>query len=158
MNKILALALLVIMALLLLFCIKKLFPSAVKIFYIFIIAIICCFMVYLLWYLIDGVPFGSTGSLTQESEEQSSIDIVLSAEKLENCIELREDEIYINNELIEDMSVVESYISQRANDNVTIVIVDNYSFASLHHEITDLCHEKGANWKTISYEEWIEEQ
>ena len=157
MSNFLALALLVIMALLLLVCVKKLFPSAVKIIYIILICIICCFMVYLIWYLIGHVSFGGVGSPAQETEEQSSIEIVISAERLENSIVLEEDKIVIDNEPVEDMSFVEAYIDQRANDNVTVVIVDNYALASLYHQIIEICDEKGANYKPVKYEEWIDE-
>ncbi len=157
MSNFLALALLVIMALLLLVCVKKLFPSAVKIIYIILICIICCFMVYLIWYLIGHVSFGSMGSPAQETEEQSSIEITLTAEKLENSIVLEGDTILIDGNPIDDMNFVEEYIEQRANDDVTVVIVDNYSLASLHHQITEICREKGANPRLVYYEDWINE-
>ena len=35
-----------------------------------------------------------------------------------------------------------------------IIIVDDYSLSSLHHKITDLCDEKGVNYKNEN-EEWI---
>ncbi len=157
MSSFIALALLVIMALLLLFVVNKIFPASVKIVYIFFVVIICCFMVYLLWYLIDHSPFGNTGSITQETEEQTLDLPEITTTRWENSIVLCGDEIRIDDKVIEDMRFVEEYIDQRINENITIVIVDDYSYASLHHQITDLCKKKGANIRLVSHEEWIKE-
>ena len=159
MNSIIIIALLIVLALALLYCIKKLFPSAsVRWFYAILAVIICCFMAYLLWRWVR-IPHGSVGSPSQETENQDiTVYEEIPEEKLANAIVLRDEQILINNEVITDMNVVESFIDERVENNIEIVIVDDYSVSTLHHCITDICKNKGITPTLVRYDEWKNEQ
>ena len=76
-------------------------------------------------------------------------------ESTENCIILRNDEIWIDNQSV-DWDTMEKYIDFHVENNIEISIIDDYSTAVLHHQITNLCDEKGVKYRTED-EKWIEQ-
>lgn len=74
----------------------------------------------------------------------------------ENCIILRGDQILIDDHPV-DMDFVKGYVEERIDTNTVITIVDDYSTSSLHHEVTELCEEKGMKPENMTYEEWAEQ-
>lgn len=155
MNKPLAIILLVILAIVLVLLLRVLIPAFTNylknlpkgIFILLFVAIIAV-MVYLIYFLISSAATGGEMGKTPEDEitvQEENKEVVLEA--VENCIILREDSIWINNVLV-TMDYAEKYIDEHVESNTPIVIVDDYSLSSLHHEITELCDKKGVNYST----------
>ena len=95
----------------------------------------------------------SNSTPTSEGTDATEEEVI--TEKIDNCIILRDNNIWIDNEIV-DADAVNAYIDERVVNNIEITIVDDYSMASLHHEITDLCKKKGVNFKTEN-EKWLEQ-
>ncbi|MBQ7565466.1 MAG: hypothetical protein IJT16_15930 [Lachnospiraceae bacterium] len=79
----------------------------------------------------------------------------VSGEKLENCVICREDEIIIDNS-IADMKALEDYLDYRVENNIQVVLVDDYSTAGFFNSIVDHLNEKGVKY-IIKDETWFSE-
>ena len=79
----------------------------------------------------------------------------VSGEKLENCVICREDEIIIDNS-IADMKALEDYLDYRVENNIQVVLVDDYSTAGFFNSIVDHLTEKGVIY-IIKDESWFSE-
>ncbi len=167
MNKPIAIVLLAVLALVLILALKTLIPMfsnflknlPAGIFILFIVSILGV-MAYLIYFLVSsGTPGGQMGNVEEEvpivtkAPEQTEAEDVLA--KLDHCIVLREDKIWIKGEEA-DMEKAEKYIDEHVESNTELVIVDDYSLASLHHKITKLCDKKGVNYR-IENEKWMEQ-
>ena len=119
-----------------------------------VLVFIICLIVYLFKDESSGGSpgAGNSGNQMQISEAESEVIII---DNIENCIILRDDKVWIDNQIV-DMDYVNEYIDYRVENNIQITIVDDYSLSSLHHEITDLCDNKGVNYITED-ETWLEQ-
>ena len=164
MNNTLAIILLVILTLILVLLLRVFIPAVTNylknlpkgvfiILFIVIIAIMCYLIYFLFSPKLTGGEMGNTLEESSTGPEESNTDVVL--EKIENCIILRNDQIWINNVQV-DMDYVEKYIDEHVESNTQLIIVDDYSLASLHHKITELCDKKGVNYIKEN-EEWIKQ-
>lgn len=162
MSKPLAIILLVILALILVLLLRVFIPAVTnylenlpKGVFVILFIVILAVMGYLIYFLVTPqLTGGETESALEESSaglEGSDTDVIL--ENTENCIILRKDQIWIDNVQV-DMDYVEKYIDEHVESNTPLVILDDYSLASLHHQITELCDKKGVNY-TKEDEEWI---
>ena len=79
----------------------------------------------------------------------------VSEEKLENCIICKEDEIIIDNAVV-DMEALEDYLDYRVENNIQVILVDDYSTAEFVNEIIDCLNEKGVRYVTKD-ETWLSE-
>ena len=164
MNKPLAIILLVLLTLVLVLLLRIFIPALTNylknlpkgVFVILFVALLGI-MAYLIYFLVSPrYTGGEIGNALEESSvepEESNTDVVL--EKIENCIILRNDQVWINNVQV-DMDYVGKYIDEHVESNTQLIIVDDYSLASLHHQITALCDKKGVNY-TEEDEEWIKQ-
>lgn len=160
MNNTLAIILLVILTLVLILLLRVFIPAVTnylknlpKGVFVILFIVILAIMGYLIYFLASPKPAGGeTGNAAEESlTEPEESDVIL--EKIENCIILRNDQIWIDNVQV-DMDYVGKYIDEHVESNTPLTIVDDYSLASLHHQITELCDKKGVNY-TKEDEEWI---
>ncbi len=160
-NLIVTIILLAISLMLLVILLKTLLPTVLnfinhlpKIIIIISILILFAVIFYLVSLISPKIPGGMivTQPEVNESQEEETTQAVVK-EKIDNCIILREDQIWIDNDQV-DIDQVENYIDWHVENNIEIIIVDDYSLSSLHHKITDLCDEKGVNYKNEN-EEWI---
>lgn len=167
MNKITAIVILVILAIVLFFLLKSFMPvfsraikNMPKGIFILLILVIIVVMIYLTSYIVNDRTGGNPGNngesndeIIEASMDDSQADVI--TESIENCIILRNDEIWIDNQKVE-WDAMEKYIDVHVENNIEISIIDDYSTAVLHHKITDLCDEKGVKYKTED-ETWIEQ-
>ncbi|MBO4373854.1 MAG: hypothetical protein J5829_01995 [Lachnospiraceae bacterium] len=163
MNKPIAIIVLIILVLFLVILLRILIPAFTNylknlpkgIFVLLVLAVIAA-MVYLVVFLIKsngtGGEIGNTPEEVETQVEEEKNEVVL--ERIEDCIILRDDQIWINNVQV-GMDFVEKYIDEHVVSNTHLTIVDDYSLASLHHEITALCDKKGVNYSNED-EKWIE--
>ena len=160
-NLIVTIILLAVSLMLLVILLKTLWPTVLnfinhlpKIIIIISIVILFAVIFYLVSLISPKIPGGMivTQPEVNESQEEETTQAVVK-EKIDNCIILREDQIWIDNDQV-DIDQVENYIDWHVENNIEIIIVDDYSLSSLHHKITDLCDEKGVNYKNEN-EEWI---
>lgn len=126
-------------------------PIIVKIIFILILFAIVFYLVSSISPNIMGGMIGTQTEVKESLVEETTQAVV--KEEIDNCIILREDQIWIENDQV-DMEQVEKYIDEHVENNIELIIVDDYSLSSLHHKITDLCDEKGVNYKNEN-EEWI---
>ncbi len=156
MNKPVAIILLVVLAVILVLLLRILIPVLSNYFknlpkgiFILLFLLIIVAMVYLIYFIASSEPsggeFGKDSDKPVAEQKDNQNDVIL--EIVENCIILRDDEIWINNMQV-DMAYAEKYIDEHVESNTPIVIVDDYSLASLHHKITDLCDKKGVKYST----------
>ena len=159
MNKVTAIILLVLLALILILVIRALIPAFTdflrklpKGIFILLILVIIGMMAYLIRYLVVGEKHG--GQQENAMEEQTDDPSEEGPGIYEHCIIIRGDKIWINNGEA-DLEQVEKYIDEHVLSKTELVIADDYSTASLHHEITALCDKKGVRYRTEN-EEWLE--
>lgn len=154
MNKPLAIILLVILALILVLLLRVFIPAVTnylehlpKGVFVILFIVILAVMGYLIYFLVTPkITGGETENVLEEPSigpEGSNTDVF--QEKIENCIILRNDQIWIDNVQV-DMNYVEKYIDEHVESNTPLIILDDYSLASLHHQITELCDKKGVNY------------
>ncbi len=171
MNKPIAVILLVVLALILILAFKALIPMFTNFFkklplgiFLIFIAAILGVMAYLVYFLVTedrhggaaGDPAAEIPQITEAPLQQEDPgDTAGISEKLKHCIVLREDEIWIEGREV-DLEQAEKYIDEHVESNTELVVADDYSLASLHHKITNLCDKKGVNYR-IENEEWIKE-
>ena len=79
----------------------------------------------------------------------------VSEQKLENCIICKEDEIIIDNAIV-DMEALEDYLDYRVENNIQVILVDDYSTAGFVNEIIDYLNKKGVKYVTKD-ETWLSE-
>ena len=164
MSKVIAVIFLVLCLVVLFFLIRMFTPAFKSLLsrlpkgiFILLFILVLGFIAYLGYYIFCNDPKGGNpGADGEVTEVQENIieseDIV--KENIENCIILRDEEIWIDNQRA-DMETVNKYIDYRVENNITLTIVDDYSVSSLHHEITELCDKKGVNYTTEN-ETWLE--
>ena len=159
MSKIIAIVFLVLCLMVLLFLIRMFTPAFKNIlnqlpkgiFFILFILVIG-FIIYLVYYIfMDDLKGGNPGIDGTTAEVQEDV----IKESIDNCIILRDNQIWIDNQQV-DMEAVDKYIDYRVENNIQLIIVDDYSLSSLHHEITELCEKKGVNYLTEN-ETWLEQ-
>lgn len=167
MNKITAIVILVVLAIVLLFLIKSFMPVFTKAIsqmpkgiFILLMLVILGVMIYLISFIANDRTGGNPGNDGESNDDiiEASMDNdqdEIITESIENCIILRNDEIWINNQNV-DWDTMEKYVDVHVENNIEISIIDDYSTAVLHHKITDLCGEKGVKY-TIEDETWIEQ-
>ena len=137
------------------YLISRVFPKTARIISVLSIVAICGVVVYLVVFLVSNRNMGHLGNSVDSLDTSDTANPTqLEAEKMENCIVVSYDKIIIGNEIV-DIEFVKNYINERRLSNTTIYIVDDYSLASTHHEVTDLC--KDVNIIEIDYEKWNEE-
>ena len=152
MNNILAVILLVFFSILAVILIVKVFPKTSKVLSIISIIAVLCVVIFLIRYLVVNHAFGYLGSPADSGEiTEMEIPDSISPEKLENCIRISYDQIWIDNEIV-DIEFAKTYVNNRIASNTTITIVDDYALASKYNEILEIC--KNANIKPVKYEEW----
>ncbi len=171
MNKPIAIILLVVLALILILALRALVPMFTNFFkklplgiFLIFIAAILGVMAYLVYFLATedrhggaaGDPGAEIPQITDAPQQQEDpgepADI---SANLQHCIVLREDRIWIEGKEA-DLEQAGKYIDEHVESNTELVVVDDYSLASLHHQITNLCDKKGVNYR-IENEEWIKE-
>ncbi len=167
MNKTVAIVILVILAIVLFFLIKSFLPvftrainQMPKGIFVLLILVIIVVMIYLVSFIVSDRTGGNPGSNGESKDDiiEASMDDnqdEVITESTENCIILRNDEIWIDNQSV-DWDTMEKYIDFHVENNIEISIIDDYSTAVLHHQITNLCDEKGVKYRTED-EKWIEQ-
>ena len=162
MNKVLAIILLIILLVILIYILKTILPAFARFItglpkgiFIILLAGIVGLMGYLVFYLINSSQYGGVLADPASSVDIPDPDEEIVAEKIDNCIILRNDEIWIDNQIV-DVDFLKTYIDERVESNTEITVVDDYSLSSLHHEITSICNEKGVNYRNED-EKWLEQ-
>ena len=110
-------------------------------------------IVYLVYFLINDRTGGISGNESTEhvrtAAEQEELEI-----KKENCVVLRGDEVWVENEQA-DSKTLDKYLDYRVENNITVTIVDDYSTVALFREIKAICEKKGVRI-SIEDEKWLE--
>ncbi|MBR4343114.1 MAG: hypothetical protein IKP88_10520 [Lachnospiraceae bacterium] len=160
MNKTTAIILLVLLAVLLIGVFKILLPS-IKLYiarmpkgiFVLLFLVIIGAIVYLVYFLINDRTGGISGNESTEhvrtAAEQEELEI-----KKENCVVLRGDEVWVENEQA-DSKTLDKYLDYRVENNITVTIVDDYSTVALFREIKAICEKKGVRI-SIEDEKWLE--
>ncbi len=161
MSKPTAIILLILLALLLFGIFKIILPS-IKIYisrmpkgiFVVLFLVVAGTMVYLVHYLVTDAPGGISGNEKTNDFTSAEKQDELPEVNKENCIVLLGSEVYIENEKA-DSATIEKYIDYRVENNIQLVIIDDYSTAALLHEIKALCDKKGVRY-SIEDEKWLE--
>ena len=136
------------------YLVSRVFPKTTRIISIGSVIAVFGVIIYLIVILVSKRNMGNLGNTVDSLEMSDTANPTqLDAEKMENCIVISYDSFYIDNEVV-DLEFVKTYIDERRMSNTTITIVDDYSLASTHHEVEQLC--KNAKVIYIDYEEWTE--
>lgn len=162
MNKYVTILLIVLLAAVALVLIRQLFPT-VKHFLrspagrlLMLILLVTAIITIILLVRSLRTTGGTTGNSgdTIGNEEQSVSD---RNEKLstKGCIVITGDEL-----LIEGMSAgtdrLEAYLKDKAENNVTVILVDNYALTTLYRQAVKLCKQEGVHYVEKD-ETWLEE-
>lgn len=162
MNKYLIIGLIVVLAALLLLMLKAFVPSVrtamermPKWVMFLLIAIVFAAIVLLITSLIKtgGAP-GTAGETARSETEQENR--IIPESEIDNCIIVRADRVLINGAPA-DTEYIASYLNAKANEGVTVTVVDDFSLASLYRTILGMCEEKGVKYNTQD-ETWLEKQ
>ena len=154
MSNVAAIILLIVLAGVLFLLLRVLIPAfsdyikqLPKSIFVVLFLVVISAMGYLVYHLVNsfqtGGEIGTASQETAEPAEEGRRDVTL--EKMEDCIILRENQIWIENVQV-GMPEVEKYIDEHVESNTRLTIIDDYALASLHHEITELCERKGVNY------------
>ena len=157
MSKTTAIILLVFMAALLFIIFRILLPS-IKLYisrmpkgiFVLLFIVIIGVSAYLIDFLINDRTGGLSGNDNQNTtpggdEEDTVI--------RENCIILRNDGVWVENEKA-DTGKIEKYLAYRAENNITVTIVDDYSTVAQFKEVKAICEKTGVRIN-VEDEEWL---
>ena len=155
MNNVIAIILLIILAVILIVFLKLVIPALSgflkqipKGTFVFLFLVVVGLMAYLIYYIVTykdvhGNP-GNPDTTSPEAIESFSFS---SPELKDDVIVLRGDKIFIEDAEV-TLEEAEKFIDRHVEDNIEITIIDDYSLASLYHEISGMCTEKGAKFIT----------
>lgn len=133
---------------------KKFVHRMPKSIFIVLFVMIAAAMIWLIVFIVDDV----TGGGQTGGNEQDNKNTVTQEEKppVENCIIVRGSEIIIEN-MTADMVSAGRYIDYRVENNIELIVVDDYSVSSVYRGVIDMCKKKGVRY-TAEDEKWLEQQ
>lgn len=163
MNNIVAIVLIVILLLLLGIIIKIMFPSIKKLMdyvpkmvFVAFIVVILGIIILLIRFLIVNNPVGGTPVSLADMNTPDTVEEENGPfEKTDNCIFIENDHVYIDNKPV-DLDYLNAYIDEKVDNNVEVLIVDDYALSSKYHEVVDLCKSKDLRIEEINIDSYYE--
>ena len=112
---------------------------------------VLCSLIITKTHIDQEINIASSGDMTENELPREAID----EDKFSDCVIIREDEICINNDTA-DMEDLTKYLDYRVENNIQVILVDDYSSSEFFHSIIDYFEERGVNY-IIKDETWLQE-